>query len=84
MNKVLPFGLSVIIFILVWCSLLYLPHLETLTTNKAITYATIAMFIAIISFVMFATIYRFENIHIRKEDLIEEFRFNYKDVFQFY
>lgn len=83
MDKLLPFGLSVIIFILVWTSLLQLPYLETLTSNKAITYSTIAMFIAIITFVMFASIYRCENIHIHKDVLKEEFCFRYEEVFYF-
>ena len=81
MNRGTPFGIAIIIFIIVWASLLQLPFIESISSNKAITYATISMFISIIVFVVLASIYRFEHMNVQKEILKQDFLVSFDDLF---
>lgn len=80
MDKVLPFGLAIIVFILVWAALLQIPYLESISSSKIIIYSSISLFISIVVFVMFAAVYRFENITVPKEALKSEFCITYENI----
>jgi len=66
--------MSVIILILTWTTLLNLPFLEKISPNKLTLYATISIFIAIIVFIMFASIFKYENIQRSNVEVRECFK----------
>ena len=74
MNRYLPYLMSVIILILTWTTLLNLPFLEKISPNKLTLYATISIFIAIIVFIMFASIFKYENIQRSNVEVRECFK----------
>jgi len=68
----------------VWAGLLNFSYIESISPNKAIAYMTFSFYVAIIMFVVLASIYRFENINIPQEQIKREFRYEYSDFFPEY
>lgn len=84
MSKYLPFLLTILIFILVWFGLLFLPYIESISPTKGFAYMTFSLYVAILVFVILASIYRFENINVPREDIKREFTYQYSDLFPEY
>jgi hypothetical protein len=80
MNKLLPFFLTIVVFILVWAGLLFFPYLESVSPNRAILYSTFSFYVAVIVFVILASVYHFENCHRPREELIDEFTYDYSHL----
>jgi hypothetical protein len=80
MNRLLPFFMTVIVFILVWSGLMLMPYIESVSPNRAIEYATFSFYIAIIVFVILASIYHFENYDRCSDELMGEFTYDYSSL----
>lgn len=81
MNKHLPFFVAIVVFILVWGALLQMPHIKSVSSNNAIVYSTISLYVGIIVFVILASIYRIENMKKERECLKDEFIISFDDIF---
>ena len=82
MNTLFPFIMSLVMFILCWLSLMNLPYLESISSNKVIVYASFSLFISMIVFVMLGMIYRLENLHVNPENLRSNFEIPGLSFFQ--
>lgn len=78
MNKYLPFILTLLTFILVWGAMIHFPEIEKTSPNKAYAYSTMALFSAILVFVMLSCIYNFENDTMTTEERKNEFTYKYE------
>lgn len=83
MHHYLPFIVTIIMFILVWGALIQLPYIESISSNKAIAYATFSLYVSVIIFVILGAIYRCQNIQICKENLKKDFLISVEDIFNF-
>lgn len=81
MDKSLPFLMTLVTFILVWGGMLLYPYIEKSSPNKAYAYSSVAMFAAIIMFVVLSCIYNYENYDMTADERKEEFTFKYDGLF---
>lgn len=73
MNKIIPFSISSAMFIITWCILLNFDHIKNKSVNLAVAYATVSLIISVFIFVILATIYKYENMHLNDECIKNEF-----------
>jgi uncharacterized membrane protein YjfL (UPF0719 family) len=73
MNKIIPFSMSIVMFLTTWAIMLNVDYIKSKSINLAVAYATISLLIAILVFIILSTIYKYENIHIDKCVLKDEF-----------
>lgn len=81
MDHWIPFVGALLIFILVWVSLLQLPYIEKVSTNKAVAYSTISMFVSIIVFISLGMMYRIDHLQTDREEMKERFYYDYMQIF---
>lgn len=81
MNKYLPFFMTIIVFMLVMLGLIYMPYIESISSSILIARLTFSLYIALIIFVILASIWHFENYEIEPSKLKNEFKYDYNRLY---